>query len=169
MTAIMTPINLIPTLNLTMLSLQYATTKSMYFMPTHHVNRQEQTTIWTTTTTAIATTMTHPMKLTTPPLSRLRRNRRPSYRHLKGRDGDGSLPTVARPHKFKVSKHQAHVILQSIIFTQYNLKQGIKKFGDDGKAAVLVELQQLYDRKRAPVSNVSQRETMWNYQRPWLR
>jgi hypothetical protein len=30
--------------------------------------------------------------------------------------------------------------------TQYNLKQGIKKFGDVGKAAVLVELQQLYDR-----------------------
>jgi hypothetical protein len=38
------------------------------------------------------------------------------------------------------------VILQIIILTQYNLKQGIKKFGDDGKAAVLVELQQLYDR-----------------------
>ncbi len=30
--------------------------------------------------------------------------------------------------------------------TQYNLKQGIKKFGDVGKAAVLVELRQLYDR-----------------------
>ena len=30
--------------------------------------------------------------------------------------------------------------------TQYNLKQGIKKFGDEGKAAVLIELQQLYDR-----------------------
>jgi hypothetical protein len=30
--------------------------------------------------------------------------------------------------------------------TQYNLKQGIKKFGDNGKAAVLVELRQLYDR-----------------------
>jgi hypothetical protein len=30
--------------------------------------------------------------------------------------------------------------------TQYNLKEGIKKFGDDGKAAVLTELQQLYDR-----------------------
>jgi hypothetical protein len=29
--------------------------------------------------------------------------------------------------------------------TQYNLKQGIKKFGDDGKAAVMAELQQLYD------------------------
>jgi hypothetical protein len=36
--------------------------------------------------------------------------------------------------------------VQSIIFTQYNLKQGIQKFGDNGKAAVLVELQQLYDR-----------------------
>ena len=31
--------------------------------------------------------------------------------------------------------------------TQYNLKQGIKKFGDSGKAAVLTELQQLYDQK----------------------
>jgi hypothetical protein len=30
--------------------------------------------------------------------------------------------------------------------TQYNMKQGIKKFGDKGKEAVLVELQQLYDR-----------------------
>ena len=39
------------------------------------------------------------------------------------------------------------MILQSIILTQYNLKQGIRKFGDAGKAAVLVELQQLYDRK----------------------
>jgi hypothetical protein len=33
------------------------------------------------------------------------------------------------------------------VMTQYNLKQGIKKFGDVGKAAVLVELRQLYDRK----------------------
>jgi hypothetical protein len=38
------------------------------------------------------------------------------------------------------------VILQNIILTQCNLKQGIKKFGGDGKAAVLVELQQLCDR-----------------------
>ncbi len=34
------------------------------------------------------------------PLPRLRRNRTPSYRHLKGRAGDGSLPTVARPQEF---------------------------------------------------------------------
>jgi hypothetical protein len=81
------------------------------------------------------------------PLSRLRRNRTRNYRHLKGHDDDGSLPTVARPHEFRGGKHQARMILQSIIFTQYNLKQGIKKFGDDGKAAVLIELQQLYDRK----------------------
>jgi hypothetical protein len=79
-------------------------------------------------------------------LPRLRRNRLPNYAHLKGRDGDGALPTIARPTEFKGGKHQAHMILQSIILTQYNLKQGIKKFGDDGKAAVLVELQQLYDR-----------------------
>ncbi len=52
---------------------------------------------------------------------------------------------MARPQEFG-GRHQSHVILQSIILTQYNLKQGIKKFGDDGKAAVLAELQQLYDR-----------------------
>jgi hypothetical protein len=80
------------------------------------------------------------------PRPRLRRNRTRSYGHLKGRTGDGSLPTVARPHEFRGGKYQAHVILQSIVMTQYNLKQGIKKFGDNGKAAVLVELQQLYDR-----------------------
>jgi hypothetical protein len=79
-------------------------------------------------------------------LPRLRKNRKPSYKHLKGRDGDGSLPTVARPDEFKGGKHQANVILQNIILTQCNLKQGIKKFGDDGKAAVLVELQQPCDR-----------------------
>jgi hypothetical protein len=79
------------------------------------------------------------------PLPKLCQNRIRSFKHLKGRDGNGSLPTIARPHKFSHGKHQAHVILQSIIFTQYNLKQGIRKFGDDGKAAVLVELQQLYN------------------------
>jgi hypothetical protein len=82
----------------------------------------------------------------TTPLPKLRRNRMPSYGHLKGRDGDGSLPTIARPDEFKGGRNHAHVILQSIILTQYNLKQGIKKFGDNGKAAVLVELQQLHDR-----------------------
>jgi hypothetical protein len=82
-----------------------------------------------------------------PPSRRLRcRNRQPSYNHLKGRDGDGSLPTIARPEEFRGGRHQSHVILQSIIMTQYNLKQGIKKFGNDGKAAVMAELQQLYDR-----------------------
>jgi hypothetical protein len=39
------------------------------------------------------------------PLPRLRRNRKPSYKHLKGRDGDGSLPTVARPDEVKGGKH----------------------------------------------------------------
>ena len=80
------------------------------------------------------------------PLPRLRRNRTANYSHLKGRDGDGSLPTVARPEEFRGGRHHAYVILQSIIMTQYNLKQGIKKFGDKGKEAVLAELQQLYDR-----------------------
>jgi hypothetical protein len=88
------------------------------------------------------------------PLRRLRRNRAPSYRHLKGRAGDGSLPTIARPDKFKGGRHQSHTILQSVILTQYNLKQGIKKFEDQGKAAVLTELRQLYDRDvMNPVNN----------------
>jgi hypothetical protein len=80
------------------------------------------------------------------PRPRLRRNRIPNYGHLKGREGNGSLPTVARPNEFKGGRYQSHVILQSIIMTQYNLKQGIKIFGDKGKKAVLTELQQLYDR-----------------------
>jgi hypothetical protein len=50
-------------------------------------------------------------------LPRLRRNRTPNYGHLKGRDGDGSLPTVARPEEFRGSRHQSHIILQSIIMT----------------------------------------------------
>jgi hypothetical protein len=79
-------------------------------------------------------------------LTRLRRNRIPTYGHLKGCDGDGPLPTIARPDKFQGGGHQSHVILQNIVMTQYNLKQGIKKFGDPGKAAVLTELRQLYDR-----------------------
>jgi hypothetical protein len=61
------------------------------------------------------------------PLPRLRRNRTPNYGHLKGRDGDGSLPTVAWPDEFNGGPHQVHIILQSIIITQYNLKQKIKK------------------------------------------
>jgi hypothetical protein len=56
------------------------------------------------------------------PLPRLRRNRTPNYGHMKGRDGDGSLPTVARPEEFRGGRHQSHIILQSIIMTQYNLK-----------------------------------------------
>jgi hypothetical protein len=79
-------------------------------------------------------------------LPRLRCNRTPTYGHLKGCDGDGSLPTIARPDEFQGGQHQAHVILQNIVMSQYNLKQGIKKFGDPGKAAVLTELPQLYDR-----------------------
>ena len=35
------------------------------------------------------------------PLPRLRRNRTRTYGHLKGRDGDGSLPTTTRPHEFR--------------------------------------------------------------------
>jgi hypothetical protein len=79
-------------------------------------------------------------------LTKLRRNCTRNYGHLKGRDSDGSLTTVARPEEFRGGRHQAHVILQSIIMTQYNLMQGIKKFGYEGKQAVLTELRQLYDR-----------------------
>jgi hypothetical protein len=59
------------------------------------------------------------------PLGRLRNKRAPTYKHLKGRDGGGSLRTLARPHEFGGGRHQSHVILQRIIMTQYNLKQGI--------------------------------------------
>jgi hypothetical protein len=79
------------------------------------------------------------------PLPRIRRNRIPSYGHLKGCDSDGSLPTVARPEEFRSGRHEAHIILQNIVMAQYNLKQGIRKFGNPGKAAVMTELQQLYD------------------------
>jgi hypothetical protein len=83
----------------------------------------------------------------TEPRPRLRQRRAPSYAHLKGRHDNGSLPTVARPHEFGGRKHQAHIILRSIVMTQYNLKQGIQKFGDKGNQAVMTELQQLYDRE----------------------
>jgi hypothetical protein len=52
---------------------------------------------------------------------------------------------VARPHEFGSGKHQAHIILQSIVMTQYNLKQGIQKFSDKGKQAMMTEPQHLYD------------------------
>jgi hypothetical protein len=35
------------------------------------------------------------------PLPRLRKKRAPTYGHLKGRDSDGSLPTIARPQEFR--------------------------------------------------------------------
>jgi hypothetical protein len=82
-------------------------------------------------------------------LPRFRRNRGLSYTHLKGREGDGSLPTVARPEEFgasRVSQNEAFLILKSVVLTQYNLKQGIIQFGERGKNAVLDELQQFYDR-----------------------
>jgi hypothetical protein len=61
------------------------------------------------------------------PRPRLRQHRLPSYVNLKGRDGDGSLSTtVARPHELGGRRYQAHMILQSIVMTQYNLKQGIQ-------------------------------------------
>jgi hypothetical protein len=89
----------------------------------------------------------------TQPLPELRWNRTPNYAHLKGCDGDGSLISVMHPNEFKGGRHQSHIILQSIIMTQYNLKQGIKKFGAKGKEAVLAELQQMYDLDvMAPVS-----------------
>ncbi len=84
--------------------------------------------------------------ISTEPRARRRPRRTASYAHLKGRDGDGSLPTIARPNEFRGGRHESHVILQSIVLTQYNLKQGIKKFGEKGKQAVMTELQQLYDR-----------------------
>ena len=38
------------------------------------------------------------------------------------------------------------MILEHIVLTQYNLKQGIKQFGDSGKAAVLREIRHFHDR-----------------------
>jgi hypothetical protein len=54
--------------------------------------------------------------------------------------------TAARPEEFRRGRHQSHVILQNIIMTQYNMKQGLKKFGLRGKDAFMSELQQLHDR-----------------------
>jgi hypothetical protein len=51
---------------------------------------------------------------------------------------------MARPEEFRGGHHEAHVILPNIVMIQYNLKQGIRKFGNPGKAAVMTELQQLY-------------------------
>jgi hypothetical protein len=51
-----------------------------------------------------------------------------------------------RPEEFKGGRHQLYVILQSVIMAQYNLKQGIEQFSNRSKAAIRVELQQLYDR-----------------------
>jgi hypothetical protein len=78
----------------------------------------------------------------------LRRNRRRDYPHLKGHENDGSLPTIARPDEFgKRSRHYANLVLQSIIMTQYNLQEGIKKIGERGKEAVMVKMQQLHDQQ----------------------
>jgi hypothetical protein len=90
----------------------------------------------------------------TQPLPKLRRNGTPSYAHLKGRDGDGALVSLMQPDEFKGDRHQSHIILQNIIMTQYNLKQGIKKiWGKRRKEAFVAELQQLYDRDvMTPVS-----------------
>ena len=78
----------------------------------------------------------------------LRSRRTRNYRHLKGQDGDGSLPTVARHEEFGrgVRRHDSHLILQNVVMSQYSMKQGIKRFGEKGKQAVLKELQQLHDR-----------------------
>ena len=45
------------------------------------------------------------------------------------------------------------MILEHIVLTQYNLKQGIKQFGDSGKAAVLREIRQFHDRSVATPVN----------------
>jgi hypothetical protein len=80
-------------------------------------------------------------------LPRFRRNRGLSYAHLKVREGNGSFSTLARREEFgasRVSQNEALFILESVVLTQYNLKQGIKRFEDRGKTTpVLDELQQL--------------------------
>jgi hypothetical protein len=84
----------------------------------------------------------------TAPLPRFQRNRGLNYAHLKGREGDRSLPTVTRPEEFgasRVSNHETFLILENVVLTQYNLKQGIKRFGDKGKTTVRDELRQLHN------------------------
>ena len=81
-------------------------------------------------------------------IPKLRSNRQNNYDHIKGRDRDGSLPTIARPEEFgQHGKNHAHshIILQSMTMAQYNLIQGIKKIGYKGKEDGITELQQLYD------------------------
>ena len=62
----------------------------------------------------------------------LRVHRKRNYTHLKGRNNDGSLTvgkdtvqkSMAEPRKkLKKYRHFAHVILEHIFLTQYNLKQ----------------------------------------------
>ena len=51
-----------------------------------------------------------------------------------------------RPRRPRDYSHM-HTTLESIVMTQYNMKKGIKMFGEPGVDAVLKELQQLHDRK----------------------
>ena len=51
-----------------------------------------------------------------------------------------------RPRRPRDYGHM-HATLESIVMTQYNMKKGIKVFGEAGVDAVLKELQQLHDRK----------------------
>ena len=84
----------------------------------------------------------------------LHHNRKHDFTHLKGRENDKSLTvrkevidqaTKAPNKKAHKYKNLAHVILEHVVLTQYYLKQGIKKFGDPGKAAVLKEIHQFHD------------------------
>ena len=70
-----------------------------------------------------------------------------NYQHLKGQDGDGLLPTVARPDEFGhgVRRHDSHLIMQNVVMSQYSMKQGVKKFSNKRKQSVLNELHQLHD------------------------
>ena len=52
-----------------------------------------------------------------------------------------------RPRDYGHLHHQQHAALIGIMMSQYNMKKGIKLFGQAGIDAVLSELEQLHERK----------------------
>ena len=62
-------------------------------------------------------------------------NEQHEYGNLKGKYGYGSLPIITRPEEFGQNGQNhthEHVIIQSIIMVQYNLKQEIRKYDYKG-------------------------------------
>ena len=91
---------------------------------------------------------------TPPKHAGLRKKRTPNYSHLKGRENDGSLTAKRRIQPSRKAKRTSTnkpnnklSAIAHMVFTQYGIKQGIKKFGDAGKKYVVSELTQFHDRK----------------------